>query len=313
MIGDCKNYQSVKYLYVTNAKVDIYRRIAVSVSGGSDSDVMIDMFSKCDPNKKVRYVFFNTGLEYEATKNHLDFLEQKYGITIEREKAIKPIPLSCKQFGQPFLSKFVSEMISRLQKHNFQWEDLPYEELLVKYPKCKSAIDWWCNKKGEGSSFNIKRNKLLKEFLIKYPPKFKISNKCCKYAKKDVGANYIKDNNIELNVTGVRKAEGGIRATRYKNCFDRNDDCDNYRPLFFFTDKDKLEYKTYFEITYSDCYEKWGMQRTGCVGCPYGRNLEEELKIVQTYEPKLYSAVCSVFKDSYEYTRQYYHFRNNVA
>jgi 3'-phosphoadenosine 5'-phosphosulfate sulfotransferase (PAPS reductase)/FAD synthetase len=309
-IEECNNYQTVKYLLVTNQKVQEYNNIAVSISGGSDSDIMIDMFTKCDDDKKVKYVFFNTGLEYQATKNHLDFLEKKYNIKIDREKAIKSIPTSCKQYGQPFLSKHVSEMMSRLQRHEFKWEDKSYEELIKEYPKCKSALDWWCNTKGENSTFNISRNKLLKEFIILNPPNFKISNKCCKYAKKDVGLKYNKINNIKLNVVGVRKAEGGVRATRYKNCFDKKiDSYDQYRPLFFFTDKDKLEYKNFFDVKYSDCYEVWGMKRTGCVGCPYGRELQQELELVKQYEPKLYKAVCNVFKDSYTYTEQYYKFR----
>ncbi len=309
-INKCDNYQSVKYLMVTNTKVEQYDNIVVSVSGGSDSDIMIDMFTKCDPGKKVKYVFFDTGLEYQATKRHLDFLEDKYSIKIDRERAIKSIPTSCKEYGQPFLSKHVSEMISRLQRHNFKWEDKPYDVLIKEYPKCKSALQWWCNEKGEKSSFNISRNKLLKEFMTTNPPNFSISNKCCQYAKKDVGKNYNKTNNTDLNVVGVRKSEGGVRATRYKNCFDKKDNTyDQYRPLFFFTDTDKQEYKECFGVKHSDCYEVWGMKRTGCVGCPFGRKLNEELEIVQTYEPKLYKAVCNIFKDTYEYTEQYYEFR----
>lgn len=315
-IEKCENYQATKYLLVTNQKVQEYDNIAVSISGGSDSDIMVDMFTKCDDNKKVKYVFFDTGLEYKATKDHLDFLEEKYNIKIDREKAIKSIPLSCKQYGQPFLSKHVSEMMSRLQRHDFKWEDKSYEELIKEYPKCKSALDWWCNTKGENSTFNISRNKLLKEFIIHNPPTFIISNKCCKYAKKEVSKKYNQNNKTELNVVGVRKSEGGVRATRYKNCFDKKyDTCDEYRPLFFFTDVDKKEYKETFNIIYSDCYEIWGMKRTGCVGCPYGRELKQELQLIEKYEPKLYKAVCNIFKDSYEYTERYYKFReykNNI-
>ena len=62
-----------------------YDNILCSVSGGSDSDIVLDIVSKIDVNKKVRYVWFDTGLEYKATKEHLDFLENKYNITIERE------------------------------------------------------------------------------------------------------------------------------------------------------------------------------------------------------------------------------------
>lgn len=63
-----------------------YRNIMCSVSGGRDSDVMLDMCYRCDPENKIHYVFFDTGIEYEATKGHLTDLEQKYNITIERER-----------------------------------------------------------------------------------------------------------------------------------------------------------------------------------------------------------------------------------
>ena len=85
-----------------------YSRVAVSISGGKDSDIMLDIITKLLIDKsEVRYIWFDTGLEYAATKRHLDDLEEKYGITIERIKALKPIPLSCKEYGVPFLSKMV--------------------------------------------------------------------------------------------------------------------------------------------------------------------------------------------------------------
>jgi hypothetical protein len=34
-----------------------------------------------------------------------------------------------------------------------------------------------------------------------------------------------------------------------------------------------------------------------------------ELEIIKRYEPKLYKLACAVFGDSYEYTRQFYEFR----
>jgi len=60
----------------------VYNRICCSVSGGSDSDLLVDICARCDVSNKVEYVWFDTGLEYAATKQHLDFLEQKYHITI---------------------------------------------------------------------------------------------------------------------------------------------------------------------------------------------------------------------------------------
>ena len=214
----------------------LYKKIVCSVSGGADSDVMLDILHKVDKDHKVEYVWFDTGIEYQATKDHLKYLEDKYGIEIKRYKAIKPIPVSCKEYGVPFLSKFVSKYIYALQKYNFNWEDKPYETLIKEYPNAKTYIKWWCNKyEPKTSQWNVARNKWLKEFLIENPPTFKISDRCCKYAKKEVSRQCNKENKYDLECIGIRKSEGGIRAVAYKNCFSHYDNkIDEYRPLFFF-------------------------------------------------------------------------------
>lgn len=285
---------------------DIYKKIVCSVSGGADSDVMMDICCKCDNDSKVDYVWFDTGLEYQATKDHLKYLEEKYDVEIKRYKAIKPIPITCREYGQPFLSKHVAGKIESLQKYNFDFSDGNFEDLYKKYPKCRSALKWWCNEKGEGSSFNIQRNKWLKEFMIANPPTFKISDKCCMYAKKKVAHNCIDENDYDLQLVGVRKSEGGLRARAYKSCFDQNiEGHDNYRPLFWYTDKDRAEYENACEVVHSKCYTEYGLERTGCAGCPFGRDFEYELEVIEKYEPKLFKAVNKIFGDSYAYTREY--------
>ena len=135
-----------------------HNSVAVSVSGGSDSDVMLDMLLRC-------------GLEYEATLEHLDELERKYGIQIIREKAVRSIPYCVKTYGVPFYSKFGAEMMYRLQLHDFRWEDLPFDVLIQKYPRCKTALEWWCNvKQGNTTQYIIDRYPYLKEFIMSSPP-----------------------------------------------------------------------------------------------------------------------------------------------
>ena len=292
-----------------------YETIFVSISGGSDSDDVLDLCTKLDIHHKCIYCFFDTGLEYQATKDHLKFLESKYHIEIIREKPVKPIPVSCREFGQPFISKRVSDMISRLQRHNFQWEDEPFDVLYKRYPKCKAALRWWCNKWNDSfgrSQFNIAQNHYLKEFMISNPPTFSISNKCCDYAKKDIVHKFIAKHAVQLNIYGVRKAEGGARSVAYKSCFDSGDKYDSLRPIFWWNNDDKAGYEDALRIVHSDCYVKYGLLRTGCVGCPYARDLEGELAVIQQYEPKLYKAVMNVFGDSYEYTRKYREFAKEM-
>ena len=81
-------------------------------------------------------------MEFEATKEHLIYLEKRYHVQIDRRDAFLSIPDCCKSFGQPFLSKQVSDNMERLQQHGFQWEDEPFEVLIQKYPRCDSAIRW---------------------------------------------------------------------------------------------------------------------------------------------------------------------------
>lgn len=285
-----------------------------SISGGSDSDIMLDMIHKVDEDSKVNYYWVDTGLEYSATKDHLDYLEQKYGIIIERVKPDKSIPTCVKEYGVPFLSKYVSEQMMRLQKHNFQWEDEPLEVLLQKYPKCKVALQWWCGKRysvEDGvqniSRFSIYRNRFLKEFIIANPPDFPISNKCCEYSKKKPAKRIIKELDADLDMTGIRKAEGGIRSIAYKTCFSesKSKGCNTFRPVFWYTDGDKRDYEEMFGVTHSRCYTKYGLKRTGCVGCPYNPKLIDELEIIKKYEPNLYKAAVHVFGKSYEYTTKY--------
>lgn len=293
-----------------NVHIDRGEKIVCAVSGGSDSDIMVDMLHTLDKKNNVIYVWCNTGLEYEATKRHLSDLEAKYNINIIQLNAIKPIPLAIKKYGVPFLSKRVSDMISRLQKHNFQWEDEPYDVLIEKYPKCQSALKWWCNAKGENSHYNIAQNKWLKEFMVQNPPTFHISDQCCQWAKKSVVHKYCQDNNADIQCVGVRKSEGGVR-TVYKSCFTpaTDDDIAQFRPIFWLENDDKQCYKECRNITYSDCYEVWGMKRTGCAACPFGKNFEFELECIAKYEPKLFNAVNNIFADSYEYTRNYREFQ----
>lgn len=146
----------------------------------------------------------------------------------------------------------------------------------------------------------------MREFLIAYPPTFNISNKCCMYAKKKPMKNFLNKHEADLNIFGVRKAEGGIRATAYKNCYtDNTNKTAEYRPIFWFSDDDKKLYEELYDIKHSDCYIKYGLKRTGCVGCPYGKNVMDELNATKIYEPNLHKACNKVFKDAYEYTQMY--------
>lgn len=306
MIPDNQHIQGAFFKAI--GYLDESKNIAVSVSGGSDSDIIVDFVNQCGVKDNIHYIFFDTGLEYEATKDHLDYLEKRYDIHIDRIKAYRSIPYCCKTYGLPFISKFISMYIERLQKHGFKFEDKSLEELRKEYSNCDSALRWWCNR-NEGGIWNISYKKFLKEFLIENPPDFKISANCCKYAKKKTAYKYYKAADTDVVILGLRKAEGGVRSVSLKSCYSQGEP-DNYRPIWWFTEEDKQEYNRFYQIKNSKCYTQYGFKRTGCACCPFGLDVFDELEVTRRNEPKLYKAIMNTFGKSYEYTAKYYRFRS---
>lgn len=70
------------------------------------------------------YIFFDTGLEWDATKRHIAETSAKYGVDIISQKPVKSIPVACKEYGVPFISKEVSDKIERLQRHGFTFDSI---------------------------------------------------------------------------------------------------------------------------------------------------------------------------------------------
>lgn len=298
------------------AVLSTHRHAAVSVSGGADSDVMVDLVERVRAvtDCEVSYVYFDTGLEYRATKRHVAELGARYGIRIDVRRAEKSIPVSCKEFGQPFLSKHVSEMCERLQRKGFAWTNEPYEVLSEAYPRATTGVKWWCNANtatDEPGWFDIGRVRWLKEFMLETPPWFPISSRCCEWAKKRVSAAYERERGIDVTLVGVRRAEGGVRAA-HGTCVTESKRRTVYRPLFWLSNADRATYGRMFGVTHSDCYRLWGFKRTGCSCCPFGRELWRELDVLDMHEPNVAKAARKVFADSYEYTRMFEDFRRRT-
>lgn len=179
-----------------------YKNPVCSISGGSDCDVMLDLLERVRAGRKITYVFFDTGIEYQATKNHLNDLEARYGIEIVRRRAKKPVPVGCKEYGVPFFSKEIAQKISYLQAHGFQWENESFEALNERYTGCKAGLKWWTDENGERSKFSIYRHTGMKEFMLSTPPEFAISDKCCNGAKKNSSAEFLKECNATICIVG---------------------------------------------------------------------------------------------------------------
>jgi len=296
------------------AVMSTHSHALVSVSGGADSDVMLDMVerTRAVTDCRVTYVWLDTGLEWRATRAHIGDLESRYGISIERRRAEVTIPVSCRRHGVPFLSKYVSEMFRCLQSIGFAWEDEPYPALLERYGAQTSALKWWTNawtRTDKPGWYDIGHTRYLKEFVIDHSPTFAISAKCCTHAKKRPSRAIEREVGADVLMLGVRRAEGGVRAA-HKTCFDRGHGIDTYRPLFWFSDADRGWYAARFGVVHSDCYERWGFTRTGCVGCPLNARCATDLAMAERFEPNMVKAARRIFGASYDYGREFADYRD---
>ena len=298
-----------------------------SYSGGSDSDILIDLIERVRmifSLPSVKYAFFNTGLEMSATKNHVEETAEKYGVKIEAHRPKIGIVTASRKYGIPFVSKIMSAGLEGWQKKGIplsiadeysQAEDKAAKrrELSERFPKCESIINFLCCCNSEGEprpniQLVINSSKYMLDFIRECPPDFQISAQCCDYCKKQVAHNAQKD--YEMIITGERRDEGGMRSVPRKDntalCFTETSEGQyRLRPLYYVSDADKAWYKEYYRIRYSDAYEVYGLTRTGCCGCPISYKAVEDLEMIRPYEPNLVKAAWNIFGKSYEYRARY--------
>lgn len=304
-----------------------------SYSGGSDSDIMIDLIERTRKGFElppIKYVFFNTGLEMQATKDHVKRTAEKYGVEIDTVRPKIGIVQASRKYGIPFVSKIMSAGLSGWQKKDVpltivdeynQAEDkaAKRQELRERYPHCESVINFLCccNSAGEprpNIQLVINSSLYMLDFIKENPPCFRVSADCCTYCKKNCAHAVQKD--FEMIITGERRDEGGMRSVPRKGeenkslCFGETATGQyRLRPLYYVSDKDKAWYKEHYGIRYSDAYEVYGLTRTGCCGCPISYKAVEDLKMIEPYEPNVVKAAWNIFGDSYRYRQQYMAFK----
>lgn len=299
-----------------------------SYSGGADSDILIDLIEQTRLKfpwlAPVKYVFFNTGLEMKATKDHVKATAERYGVEIEECRPKVNIVQATRQYGVPFVSKIMSAGLSEWQKKGIPLsiaeeydaardKAAKRKELKERYPQCESVINFLCccNARGEprpNIQLVINSSKYMRDFIAECPPDFQISAKCCDYCKKQLAHRVQKG--FEMIITGERRDEGGMRSVPRKDntalCFTETASGQfRLRPLYYVSDKDKAWYKETYGIRYSDAYEVYGLTRTGCCGCPISYKAVEDLEKIAPYEPNVVKAAWNIFGKSYLYRRKY--------
>lgn len=264
----------------------------LSFSGGKDSTIVAELVKMTYLPSKIPFVFANTGIELRAT---LDFVKQYDYDNIHIIKPRKPFGHVLKEFGFPAISKLKSDLLSTYQKNI----DNPME-----FARCRQLIT------GEMEKGGVKQGKLSQvalkfdDFHFLHPDlEYKVANKCCQYMKKYPFEDFAKEYGMKGTITGMRRAEGGVRAMKHSTCTTikklNNEEFIQISPIIDWSDELCDMFIEEFNVKLSKAYTEYGCVRTGCAGCPFSRNVGDELKILHDHEPLMYKATMKWLKNVY--------------
>ena len=146
--------------------------------------------------------------------------------------------------------------------------------------------------------------------LLKYQMEdkcnLKISDKCCLELKKKPIHLWEKQVGRKVAITGMRKEEGGTRQL-ISGCVltDNKGNLKKFHPLLVVDDEWEnwlIKDKT---IDICDLYKPpYNFKRTGCCGCPFSLDLQEQLEIMEQYLPNQRKQAEFIWKPVYDEYRR---------
>lgn len=234
----------------------------LSFSGGKDSTVLHHLIDMALPDNRIPRVFINTGIEY------LDIVRfvKELASQDDRFQIIapsKPIKKVLETYGYPFKSKEHSEKVGMYQNGS----------------RCKSILKY-----KEGGLFGCPKA-LLYQFDDGFP--LKLSKDCCTNLKKKPVHGWEMENGRSISIIGIRMGEGGQRKN-HKGCavFDKGGNLKRFKPLNPVSDEWEEWFIKKFDVKLCRLYyPPFNFKRTGCKGCPFAIELQEQLTTMATYLP----------------------------
>lgn len=256
-------------IQATNGKYDLEDNAYLSFSGGKDSTILHRLLDMALPGNNIPRVFIDTGIEYNAIRKFVMDMandDSRFQI-VKPSKAIKAV---LEQHGYPFKSKEFSDIYGIFQHSG----------------KGKTVQKYLREYEGENHR-TVVCPECLKPLFDATPLPFKVSDECCLRLKKQPIKKWEKENHRSIAITGMRKAEGGQRMAM-KGCIltDDNGHLKRFHPLLVVDDEWEDWFVKENEIELCELYyPPFNFKRTGCKGCPFSLDLQEQLAIMELYLP----------------------------
>lgn len=269
----------------------------LSFSGGKDSTILHHLIDMALPNNLIPRVFINTGIEYDMIVQFVKHLAAKDNrfVIITPSKPIKKV---LEQFGYPFKSKEHSMRVYQFNKG-------------TKYNYIKKYVN--------GYSVNGKISKFVCPKSLKYQfeerGKYNYSNLCCMKLKKEPSHKWEKENHKPIAITGMRAEEGGNRARLGCIITDSEGRLKKFHPLIKVDEQWENWLIEREKITLAPLYyDPFNFKRTGCKGCPFSLELQEQLDTMQIYLPAERKQCEAIWKPVYdEYRRIGYRLKDKIT
>lgn len=302
---------------------DLENNSYFAFSGGWDSVVGSALLDKSLPGNNIPRVYFNTGIEYKAMVDFVKSIaaKDKRFIIINSGVNIKKM---LEENGYPFKSKQHSQNLAIYQSQKDKIVDCDDNKKIIENSEIKTRI---VNRPFEESHEEKYVDYKIPLTLVRYlgvedtTTKFrcpdslrfqfkknynlKISDKCCYKLKKEIAEKYQKESGRTITITGMRKEEGGQRASI--NCIvtDKDNKLIKFHPLLVVSKEFELEFVERERERVCELYKPpFNFKRTGCVACPYALNIQEELDRLYKYLPNEYYKAINLWKPVYdEYIR----------
>ena len=277
-------FDRIEIIKTANAKFDLEHNAYLSFSGGKDSTILHHLLDKALPDNSIPRVYVDTGIEYKAIREFvLDLASKDPRFVII--KPTKPIKKVLETYGYPFKSKEHSHFVAVYQHSGLGRSVNVYlDKEGYKMIKCPNALRYQFT-----DDFNIK-----------------VSDQCCLRLKKEPFKKYQKESGKTIVLTGMRKSEGGQRKS-LTGCIitDKEGHLKKFHPLLVVDDDFENWFLERERITLCELYyPPFNFKRTGCKGCPFSLDLQEQLTLMELYLPAERKQCEIIWKPIYDEYRR---------
>lgn len=171
-----------------------------------------------------------------------------------------------------------------LESEGYPFKSKHHADTLARF--ARNGMTKWIERYYKGMDiYGAYRCPNILKYQFEEPLPFRISDKCCDRLKKDPIHRFEKERHKLNAIIAVRSGEGGRRATA--KCLAFQDNRLHFQPFAVITEEWIDWYIAKRNIQLCKLYyPPYNFTRTGCKGCPFAKDLQHNLDVLEEFFPK---------------------------